>query len=83
MARLLTAQPVRFGTEKMPVQGGIVISPKARDRVVALLNDGCECKDAFDFSRRCMAETLISVETETVDGRLCRLWRRLEGWLRR
>lgn len=103
IARLIAAQPIRWGVEKMPVQGGVVLSPKARDRVVAMLRDGCECVDSVDklsfledwqkeyiklrrnYNRgiTAVAETKISIEPEAVEGRLCRLWRRLEGWLRR
>jgi len=55
MARLLTAQPVRCGMEKMPMQGGIVISPKFRDRVVNMLMEGgecCECTDSLCATSR-------------------------------
>ena len=44
IARLLEAQPVRFGHKKMPEIGAVLISPMFRDRLVQIIRQDCECQ---------------------------------------
>jgi hypothetical protein len=80
IAAILDSRPIQS------VQGKrcVLISERHRDALVRELKVDVHLSgDAFDLSRRCMVETKICLDAETVESRLCRLWRRLENWLRK
>ena len=68
-ARLLAIQPIRYGHEKMPIQGGIVLSPKRRDSLVKMLMEGgecCECTDSLCDTPK-QVEVVYKISAEECD----------------